>query len=537
MPGGRLAQGIRFRATEAVAGLIFMVLAASAQPREPAVPGSFYPKDPATLSAMIRGFLDAVKPLETCRVRALVCPHAGYAYSGPVAAASYKAVEGADFRTVIVLAPSHFASFEGGAIAPTDYRTPLGTVRLSPVARELAQVAPFSADPKAAVERPQWAAGVQSVLKERPDTWEHSLEVQLPFLQTVLKDFSLVPVVCGRMDPAAAARAIAPRLDAQTLIVASSDLSHYHPYEAAKQLDGGCVTAICNLDVKSVERAEACGKGPILTVMHLAKQFGWKPKLLDYRNSGDTAGDRRGVVGYAAIAFCESETSSVRTRGRSEEGGGDRDASRDDGTTAGGTGGREFVQETSMTLTHDEGQALVRLARSAVNEAVTHGRQPRVDEATLPAKFREPKGCFVTLTKQGQLRGCIGNIFPRELLWRAILETANSAALCDPRFSPVTVGELKDIEVEVSVLTPPEALKFEGPEDLLAKLQPHRDGVVLRIGANMATFLPQVWEQLGDKTEFLSHLCRKAGCTSDAWRGKGVEVQIYHVQAFKESEF
>jgi AmmeMemoRadiSam system protein A len=140
----------------------------------------------------------------------------------------------------------------------------------------------------------------------------------------------------------------------------------------------------------------------------------------------------------------------------------------------------------------------------------------------------------VTLTEHGELRGCIGHIFPKEPLYRAIMDNARNAALSDPRFPPVGINELDKIDVEVSVLSEPAPLKFDGPGDLLAKLQPHKDGVVLQIGQNMATFLPQVWEQLPERAEFLNHLSLKAGCAADAWRGPKTSVQIYHVEAFKE---
>jgi AmmeMemoRadiSam system protein A len=334
--------------------------------------------------------------------------------------------------------------------------------------------------------------------KDTPDTWEHSVEVEVPFLQKVLTNFAILPVVFGSVDPAQVAQAVATQLDDKTLLVVSSDLSHYHPYDDAEVLDGRCVKAMCSLDIGAMETQEACGKLPILALLHLAHQNGWQARLLDYRNSGDTSGDKsHGVVGYSAIAFYAPA--------------------------------QENFNPTERTQ-------LLELARRALKEAVVSGRSSLADTNNWPAKFRDLRGCFVTLTEAGALRGCIGHIFPQESLYRAIQDNARSAALEDPRFRPVQPGELNQVEIEISVLTEPKPLPFTSPEDLLAKLQPGKDGVVLKLDGRGATYLPQVWEQLPDKVEFLNHLSEKAGCAPGDWRKPGTTVLIYHVEAFKESE-
>jgi len=182
-----------------------------------------------------------------------------------------------------------------------------------------------------------------------------------------------------------------------------------------------------------------------------------------------------------------------------------------------------------------ERRALLTLARRALTQVVTEGTLPALPD-DLPAKLREERGCFVTLEKDHQLRGCIGHIFPKEPLALAIIDNARNAALRDTRFSPVTPDELAAIEIEISVLTEPQALAFTSPEDLLAKLRPHVDGVVLEIHGRRSTFLPQVWEKLPDKERFLDHLAAKAGNQPAAWRGRGVSVQTYQAEAFTEPE-
>jgi AmmeMemoRadiSam system protein A len=190
--------------------------------------------------------------------------------------------------------------------------------------------------------------------------------------------------------------------------------------------------------------------------------------------------------------------------------------------------------QPSTTFCIEERKMLLDLARQTIKSVTAGGALPKPKADTVPARLKEAKGCFVTFTEGGQLRGCIGNILPGDPLYEAVMENAQSAALRDFRFAPVTPDEVDKIHIEVSVLTEPQPLEFKSPEDLLAKLQPHQDGVVLKIGGHGATFLPQVWEQLPDKVQFLSHLSQKAGCAPSDWRGKDVSVSIYHVEAFEE---
>jgi AmmeMemoRadiSam system protein B len=255
--------------------------------RQPAVVGRFYPADPQRLTRDIDGYLAAVPAAPLTGLRALVAPHAGYRFSGPVAAVAYRQLQGRAIDTVYVLAPSHHVPFAGVSIPDVDaYRTPLGLCRLAPEASTLRELSPFTSLPEA-------------------HTSEHSLEVQLPFLQRVVGEFGLVPLLFGKVDPRAVAEVLAPRLGPGTIVIASSDLSHYHSDATARALDRATTQAIEQLDVAAVAQGEACGKLPVLTVVHLARQLGWKAKVLDLRNSGDTAGNQDRVVGYAAIAFYE----------------------------------------------------------------------------------------------------------------------------------------------------------------------------------------------------------------------------------------
>jgi hypothetical protein len=471
--------------------------------REPAVAGLFYPRDPAQLSQTLDSLLAGAKPhtIEGT-LRAIVCPHAGYEFSGPVAAEAYRLLTGHTYDTVVILAPSHYALFPGASvIAAAAYRTPLGDVPVSPKAREWAKTEPFVLEHKCLVQRPPWSKQAShpepAFGDDTPETWEHSAEVEVPFLQKTLTNFSVVSIITGEVDPATLAQALAERLDDKTLLVVSTDLSHYYPYDVAREKDARCVSAICDLDVDRMKSQEACGRTGVLTLLHLARLKGWKATLLDYRNSGDTSGRKDSVVGYAAVAFCSP---------------------------------------TLQAFSREERGQLLGLARQSLSEVITNAKLPEVKANAFPQKFADVKGCFVTLTENGRLRGCIGHIVPQEPLYKAIMDNTLNAAERDPRFRPVQPGELKQIEIEISVLTVPEQLPFSSPEDLLAKLQPHRDGVVLKVDGRTATYLPQVWEQIPDKVQFLDALAEKAGASAGDWRAPGTQVYVYRVESFKESD-
>jgi AmmeMemoRadiSam system protein B/AmmeMemoRadiSam system protein A len=472
--------------------------------RAPAVAGLFYPADEPGLSKTVDALLAGAPAHHIPRLRGLVCPHAGYPYSGPTAAIAYKTLAGRDVQTVVILGPSHYALFQGASVANTDaYQTPLGIVLLSAKAQQLAKTNPFVLEPQCLVQRPAWWAQsskpAPAAGQDTPDTWEHSVEVQVPFLQKTLKNFTILPVVLGNVDPEQAAKVLAGVIDGKTIVVASSDLSHYYPYEQAKKLDNRCVKAICDMNIDEMKSQEACGKLPILTLLYLAREKGWKPQLLDYRNSGDTAGAKSAVVGYAAIAFYKPAPQNFEAKERT------------------------FLLDLAR-------RTLIRVATNADSPG------PGINPRDLPPRLAENKGCFVTLTEAGALRGCIGYILPQEALYQAVVDNVRNAATRDPRFQPVRPAELNKIKIEISVLTEPQPLSFNSPEDLLNKLEPGEDGVVLRIGPSGATFLPQVWEQLPDKVEFLNHLAQKAGCAPDDWRGRNVSVSIYHAEAFQEPE-
>ena len=192
--------------------------------------------------------------------------------------------------------------------------------------------------------------------------------------------------------------------------------------------------------------------------------------------------------------------------------------------------------ERANWLSKDEGKDLLKVARETIKSRLLKSKEPQIDWKNIPDIYKQKLGAFVTITIEDNLRGCIGHIIPRKTLIEGIMENAVNAAFRDPRFIPLTKEEFGNIEIEISVLTPPEKISYADAEDLLKKLRPRVDGVIIKKEFNESTFLPQVWEQLPDKKEFLAHLCLKAGLSPDEWQKGKLQVSTYQVQAFKEEE-
>ncbi len=249
--------------------------------RKPAVAGMFYPKNADELKQMLNSFLEQAEEIKLKgKLKAIIVPHAGYIYSGIVAAQAYHLLKKHQFKKVILLGPSHYIAFYGAAIADEDFLTPLGKVKCGDVTG--------------------WTK--EGLIETSPEAHlkEHSLEVQLPFLQETLGDFELYALVLGTINEAKLAKFISEKLDDETLVIASSDLSHYFSYDKAVLKDNETISNILNGESADLD---ACGRVPIKVLIHLAELKGWKPQLIDYRNSGDTAGDKSRVVGYASVAW------------------------------------------------------------------------------------------------------------------------------------------------------------------------------------------------------------------------------------------
>jgi hypothetical protein len=475
--------------------------------RPAAVAGQFYPADAAALRSALDGYFRDALPARVAGPVAIVVPHAGYIYSGQVAADAYQQAAGLPIDTVIILGTNHTSgtfrrvSVYNGA----GYRTPLGVAKVN---RELA------------------AALVKDgggVFDDSLHQGEHSVEVQVPFIQYLFPNAAIVPVVVGSSDPdlcrrfgrALAGLAASRRL----LIVASSDLSHYPSQRDAATVDRQTLEAIANLRTDAFDESpalaaslrlpgvvtRACGEGPIRVAMEAARALGAvHGTVVSYANSGDTVvGDPDRVVGYGAVVF-----------GRGAAGA-DLDALR------------RAIPERQGALDAADKRTLLRLARETLT------RYLRTETAPLPRggspRLLREAGAFVTLRSHGELRGCIGRIQPDGPLIRLVALLSLESALKDPRFSPVQPAELKDIDIEISVLTP--MAPVPGPDAIV----PGRDGVVLRVGDRSAVFLPQVaTEEHWGRVELLDHLARKAGLPSGAWRGKNASFLTFQADVFSE---
>jgi AmmeMemoRadiSam system protein B/AmmeMemoRadiSam system protein A len=446
--------------------------------RPPQVAGSFYPASTHELSAMLEAFLgNAADRRLNGPVRALIAPHAGYVYSGQVAARGYKLLKDR-YQRIFILASNHNPDappFKLSVSNATHYQTPLGKVRVSRIAREL-------------LDHPLF-----SYVEEAHAT--HIIEVHLPLLQMVVEDFEIIPIVTGganREELRRVAGLISEYLDEESLLIVSADLSHYHPYRRAVALDRACIGAIEAHELERVSRCEACGLPAMLVLLEIAGEKGWSREIIDYKNSGDTAGSKDRVVGYSSIVFYEDD------------------------------------------LAFHEKQWLLRLSRNVLESRVRSAVLPEVDERLLPERLLKEQGCFVTLEVDHRLRGCIGHLVPQEALYRCVVENTVKAALHDRRFKPVTPSELDEIKIEISALSVPVRLERSSPEQLLDFLTPLKHGVILRNGERRSTFLPQVWEDLPRKRQYLSKLCLKGGLAADCWKDPETEVSTYGATVFDE---
>ena len=462
------------------------------------VAGQFYPADRQTVLRMISSFVDSARlpdGLEMGSVRVLIAPHAGYIFSGPVAGYTYALLSRLDrIKTVIILAPSHYFYFNGIALLDvSQYETPLGPVVVD---QELTDKLVEELD----------IAFADNRVFER----EHSVEVQLPFIKYVRPDCRIVAALFGKVsfedikEAAAQLFSVIKDRDDVVLLV-STDMSHYYSYDKAVKMDGKAISALRKLDADVFylgvlnKDFEFCGWEPLLFSLVFVSHYGEREfKLLKYANSGDTQGDKSRVVGYSAGVI-----------------------------TAKGQGKAKPMKEVGM-LNKEQRRKLLSLARRSIEHYLRTGKRLDNLEIDDPLLYKE-KGAFVTLEKNGMLRGCIGHIIADMPLCEVVAEMAIQAAVGDPRFPAVDIGEMKDIEIEISVLSP--LKKLEDINDI--RIGKH--GLLLRKGIHSGLLLPQVPVEYGwDRQTFLRHLALKAGLPADGWRDG--EIYWFTAEVFSEKE-
>ena len=419
-----------------------------------------------------------------------------------MAAYGFKLLEGLKFDVVVVISPSHVYPFSGSSVYNgSAYETPLGRIEVDKkLTKEISSVN----------QEVYLSDNGHSISGMRG---EHSLEVELPFLQIVLGDFKLVPIVMGDQDfqsCEALGKVLSKALKGRkALIVASTDLSHYHPYDEAVRLDRIILDRVGSYDYKGLyddlraDRCEACGGGPVIAAMIAAQNLGAdQSRVLHYANSGDVTGDKSGVVGYmSAVLF---------NTGNPEQGKGEEEKNK---------------VGIDMGLSDKDKKTLREIARKSIECSVRGESLPefKVESEIL----KENRGAFVTIEKHGNLRGCIGYIQAIKPLHITIREMAKSAALNDPRFPPVAPDELDDLELEISVLTPLKRIKD------INEIEVGRHGIYMKSGYYSGLLLPQVATDYGwDRQTFLEQTCHKAGMGGDCWKNKQTEIYIFSADIF-----
>ena len=431
--------------------------------KAPNVAGMFYPGDAEALGREVDAHLSKARAGGPAP-KAVIAPHAGYRYSGAIAASAYArlAPRANAIRRVVLLGPAHYHPVRGVAAPTFDaFATPLGPVPVDTASVRRALELPFVRTLDPAFER------------------EHSLEVHLPFLARVLPRFSVVPLLVGVAAPAE----IDALLEAlwggpETAIVISSDLSHFLDHESARCLDAKTSEAIVALRHDDVGHEQACGRHAVNGLLHLSKRRGLEAAALDVRNSGDTAGPRDRVVGYGAYAFFEPEHQGLDPESR---------------------------------------RHLLGIAARSIRHGVEHGKACDVDLGTLPPALGERRASFVTLESDRRLRGCIGSLEANRPLAADVAHNAHGAAFADPRFPPVEEDEIEGLRIKVSVLCPATPMRVESEADLVARLRPGVDGLVIEDGDKRATFLPGVWKGIPEPERFVRALAKKAGWPAGHW--------------------
>lgn len=472
----------------------FSCLAFASEIKEPNVAGQFYLEDKEALSQQIDTLLNNVKIVEEIKgdIFCLISPHAGYSFSGQTAAFGYKLIKNMTYTTVVIIGPTHHYSFKGISVyAQGKFRTPLGDLDIDS-------------------EFAQKLIDAKESINFNPEVFnkEHSVEVQLPFLQKTLAGFKIVPIITGDCDfktlenlAANLAKVIGERKD--VLLVASTDLMHSNDYEETEMVDKITLSYLEKMSPEDIYgklrdgTIGMCGGLPVVAAVITAKMMNHnKLIVLRHTNSAEVTG--RKIKGLWTVGYL----SAVIDQEKKEE----------------------------IPLNKEQQKRLLEIARKTISEYVKSGK--RLDFKEDDSQLKTISGAFVTLHKDGALRGCIGNIIGQKPLFETVRDMAIESATADPRFPPVAKGELEDIEIEISVLSP--LKKITDINEF--KLGTH--GVLIRKGYNQGVFLPQVATETDwSKEEFLSNLCaHKAGLPADSWKDAATEIFIFSAFVFSEKD-
>ena len=471
--------------------------------KEPNVSGQFYSADPNELSREVEGYISSatVMPYKK-KIDIIMAPHAGYLFSGPVAGYSFKSISEEQYKTIVIVAPSHFFGFDGVSVWDKGgFKTPLGVV---PVDEEFTQKL--------------MALNKKFYFEPGAYEQEHSLEVEIPFLQKTFRNFKIVPIIMGQpsfqicQDLADSLhQLIGERND--VLIVISTDMSHYHDYDFAREMDHHTLAVIKELNAEEIwkqchlKTMEMCGFIPVTTAILYARKIGVNHvDLLRYANSGDVTGDKSRVVGYSSVVFYRNPGNEGRAENSPSQ------------------------KERVASLTVQQKKRLIEIARKTIATYLQTGKTLVVEE-TDP-RLLETEGAFVTIHKHGELRGCIGRIIGFTPLYLTVRDMAIAAATEDSRFEPVKTEELNDIDLEISVLSKPRVIAN------VDEIKMGIHGVIVSQEHHGGVFLPQVaTETRWSKEKFLTELCvQKAGLPANAWQDPKTKIEVFTAEVFSEKD-
>lgn len=452
--------------------------------RAPAVAGQFYPADPAALHRMVEECIaqtDAGQQPPGSGPRAVISPHAGYAYSGWLAGVAWNATAGLRPRRVVILSPSHRHGFDGIALSSADtFSMPGFDVPVDQAARQALANAGLAHIEDAAHDR------------------EHGIETQLPFLHSLHPKAEIVPLAIGRTTTDHVAQVIdfISEMDGLTLFVLSSDLSHFLTLDAARTRDLETAKLIETGQYDRLTPAHACGVRAVAGYMASRQGQGARVQRLAMANSYDRSGDASRTVGYGAWALFGTEGEIIPNPHRTE---------------------------------------LLNAAREALQVRLRRGYGPETDDKSFAAPLQGHAASFVTLTIDRRLRGCIGSLRAHRPLIRDVVENTLKSAFNDPRFQPITQADLDRIRIKIAVLSPSREMRFSDQDDLVSQLEPGKDGLILSDKGRRGTFLPMVWDSLPEPRVFLDHLKVKAGLPRDHW-SDSVTVHRYRAESFAEDD-
>ncbi len=449
--------------------------------RKTAVAGLFYPADTYQLDKNLDGYLEHFSSDNGTQPQIIIVPHAGYQFSAGVAAVAYKRLQpyASKIKNVFILGPSHYVYTKGVALSSANsFKTPLGNITVNTaLVEELSQNKLFS-------------------FNDEAHRKEHSIEVQLPFLQKVLENFNIIPMAYGDIKPEYIAEILEPYLAKNdSLLVVSADLSHYLSYEEAKKEDEKTAEKIQN--AIPLDDHNSCGASGINTAMLIAKKHGLIPNMLDLINSGDTGSDKFRVVGYGAWSF-EKHEENLK--------------------------GIDLEQRNLENFARHNKNQLFDIVNKSLNEAVVNNAHFEPSRDDFDNVLFNKGASFVTLKLDGKLRGCIGSLIANRAIAIDLAQNAYNAAMHDNRFSPLTKEELKKITFSISLLTDFEKIDYTSYDDLITKIKPFEDGILINDGERKGVFLPSVWEMIPNKNDFMSELKIKAGLSPSYWSD---EIKVF----------